>query len=133
MNLYDHAKICLLASALALLAVALGILPALTHVVASEWAFAALCALIASYFVAQLLAANQAGPVSGEDRIDQAPPALAAMALMTIWTPVLLAVGAVALLAGFDVAPQKAGWILVALAGMVGQHLANLKRLRDRP
>jgi uncharacterized membrane protein YbhN (UPF0104 family) len=119
------------ASALALAAVGLGILPGLHGAVAREWAFAAVAALVGGFFVAQALSRRDTVSVRGDEKIDDLAPALGTMALMTIWTPVLLGAAAIVLLVCFDVDARKVSWAMVVIAGAVGQHLSNLKNLRS--
>lgn len=130
MTVYGHAKICLGVCALALISVALGLFPQLSATVGREYVFGAAAALIGGFLVREYMLRQEATRLRGDHSLDDLPPALTHAVLMTIWIPVMLGVAAVFLLSWGGIAPQKVSWILVAIAGMCGQHLANVKNLR---
>lgn len=122
MTLQGHIHRCLLVSTVALLVAGLAVLPELDDALRLKTAACAGLALAGGFLTTRWLAGRGALRPPGDHPVEGLPPSFAAMALMTLWMPVLLAVAVVVLRAGVGAEAAKVSWELIVIAGMVGQH-----------
>jgi uncharacterized membrane protein HdeD (DUF308 family) len=125
MTLRGHTRRCLLVSAVALLVAGLAVLPDLAPALRIKViAYTVIC-MAGGFAIAQWLGTRDPQRPSGDLSMDALAPGVAGMALMTLWTPVLLALAVVVLrmVPAHGTDPVRTTWELVVIGGMVGQHL----------
>lgn len=126
MTLKSHDRLCLLVSVLALLAFGLAFFPAISDAMARKWAGAAAATLIFGYVSSQLLSKHVFGRESGKEKIGDSRFEAHAM-VSTLWLPIIACGLSILAMLYFQVAPEKIGFVLVAVAGGIGHNLSNMR------
>lgn len=129
MTLMNHARICALISALALLAIGLGFFPNMAKGLATEWALAASASLIGG-FASTYAMTKIFGSESGKNEIGNTEFERHAL-FVTVWAPVILSIFAIVAMLYFDVSSTKVGWVLTVVSYYVGMHLSSIQTYRE--